>query len=678
MEPPGRASTHLDEEYEDWDASSREDQLDDEIEPESESEPCSSDNLECNVESSRHIENEAGMRLKSAPTNGGDRHDDHDDGHDGDKKPAARPESAENHHSLEEDRSEFHDARDEMTPPPVVAEANAVFVESKMPPEWMHTSNTSVASSIFQSDGSLLNGHRSNPATATAAGDHPSSPHGSNRSMRTENLDRQDSAATTHTFNNYRHSVASTNRSMNHHPIPSNLHFKDQVRDVIEPVIVEVVEGAADTDAVPFNAAGAQPYPVPPGSPRQASMSVDPPSRSIQASSVQVGPPSMSMHSSSLNVAPTSMPGASQSMLQDTEWHDDKDAVARLVREKFPIGLAQELQKSKLSFPLRLWVVDNSGSMLNSDCSRVVEMEGSGGGKMDVIKCNRWNELQHTVQRQAQLAQILGATTTFRLLNKSRTPGSVDEFTVHNLESEVEHANYVMASTRPDGVTPLTEHIVAIHDRIAAMQDELVANGQRVAVVIATDGIPSDKYGESPDEVRMAFCEALKTLQTLPVWIVLRLCTTEKEVIKFYQKMDKHLERPLECIANYTNEGKEIRTFNSWLNYALPLHRCREMGYHHRVFDLLDERELTIEELREFLELLFGASAMANAPNIHSDWKNFVSFLNTVVQNEERQWCPHTKKLEAWIDLRKLNGVYGGGLLGSIRRKVSDMKMTSS
>jgi hypothetical protein len=102
------------------------------------------------------------------------------------------------------------------------------------------------------------------------------------------------------------------------------------------------------------------------------------------------------------------------------------------------------------------------------------------------------------------------------------------------------------------------------------------------------------------------------------------------------------------------------------------------MGYHHRVFDLLDERELTIEELREFLELLFGASAMANAPNIHSDWKNFVSFLNTVIQNEERQWCPHSKKLEGWIDLRKLNVVYGGGIMGSIRRKVSDMKITSS
>jgi hypothetical protein len=658
MEPPGRASTHLDEEYEDWEASSREDQLDDEIEHANESEPHFSDNdyrnRESNVDSTPQIENEGGMLLKSAPTNGGDRNDDHGNGYDGDQKPAARPDTSERNESVdEEDRSEFYDARSETTLPPVVAEVNAVFVESRMPSEWMHTSNTSVASSIFQSDGSIWNGG-GNQATASAT-DHPS--HGSNRSTRTENLDRQDSAATTHTFNN-RFSVASTNRSMNHHPIPSNLNFKDQVRDVIEPVIVEVVEGAAD--AVPFHPVSQQ-YPVPPRSPRQASMTVDPPSRSIQYYS---------------NIP--SMPGASQSLHQYSDWNDDKDAVERLVREKFPIGLAHELQKSKLSFPLRLWVVDNSGSMLNPDCSRVVESEGSGGGKMDVIKCNRWNELQHTVQRQAQLAQILGAKTTFRLLNKSRTPGSVDEFTVHNLESEVEHANFVMASTRPDGVTPLTEHVVAIHDRIVAMQDELVANGQRVAVVIATDGIPSDKYGESPDEIRMAFCEALKMLQTLPVWIVLRLCTTEKDVIKFYQKMDKHLERPLECIANYTNEGKEIRTFNSWLNYALPLHRCREMGYHHRVFDLLDERELTIEELQEFLELMFGSSAFANAPNIHSDWKNFVAFLNTVVQNEERQWCPHSKKLEGWIDMRKLNVVYGGGLLGSIRRKVSDMKITSS
>lgn len=28
---------------------------------------------------------------------------------------------------------------------------------------------------------------------------------------------------------------------------------------------------------------------------------------------------------------------------------------------------------------------------------------------------------------------------------------------------------------------------------------------------------------------------------------------------------------------------------NPWLDYALPLHRLRETGYHDRVFDMLDE-----------------------------------------------------------------------------------------
>ena len=32
---------------------------------------------------------------------------------------------------------------------------------------------------------------------------------------------------------------------------------------------------------------------------------------------------------------------------------------------------------------------------------------------------------------------------------------------------------------------------------------------------------------------------------------------------------------------------------NPWLNYSPPLHRAREIGAHHRIFDVLDERLLT-------------------------------------------------------------------------------------
>ena len=105
---------------------------------------------------------------------------------------------------------------------------------------------------------------------------------------------------------------------------------------------------------------------------------------------------------------------------------------------------------------------------------------------------------------------------------------------------------------------------------------------------------------------------------------------------------------------------------NKWLNYALPLHRVREMGYQHRIMDLLDERLLNKDELREFLTLLFGESALRDAPDIHADWKGFYRVLENVVAAEGREWNPHTRKRGPWIDMKQLKKLYAPrrGFLG--------------
>jgi hypothetical protein len=96
---------------------------------------------------------------------------------------------------------------------------------------------------------------------------------------------------------------------------------------------------------------------------------------------------------------------------------------------------------------------------------------------------------------------------------------------------------------------------------------------------------------------------------------VIRLCTNEKRVTEFYNQIDEVLEFNLEVLDDYLDEAKEVNKFNKWLNYALPMRkslslqwrillcmktansfgaprvgypdRCREFGYHNRLFDLL-------------------------------------------------------------------------------------------
>lgn len=105
-----------------------------------------------------------------------------------------------------------------------------------------------------------------------------------------------------------------------------------------------------------------------------------------------------------------------------------------------------------------------------------------------------------------------------------------------------------------------------------------------------------------------------------------------------------------------------MHQYNIWLNYTLPLHRMRELGFYHKMFDLLDERELAISDLKDFMKILFGTHGpLAEAPDPEADWKGFCNVLAPLIAQEKVQWNPITKRLEPWIDMKKLKQSYGGG-----------------
>jgi hypothetical protein len=291
-----------------------------------------------------------------------------------------------------------------------------------------------------------------------------------------------------------------------------------------------------------------------------------------------------------------------------------------------------------------------------------------------VVPCTRWKELQGSIEYHAELAGLIQATTIFRMLNDPGPNVGPQEFSIGDIhsnnafsssssgktmEQDVATAIRIVQHTKPQGVTPLTYHLQTISDRIQQMEATLRSQGQKAVVVIATDGLPSDETGYSGESVRSQFVEALQRLQRLPVWVVIRLCTDDDAVSDYYKDLDKVLELPLECIDDFLNEAKEITKVNKWLNYALPLHRCREMGYQHRLFDLLDERRLNKDELFEFLTLLFGAAPFRNSPDINTDWNGFFKVLENVVKTESNEWNPATGSLRPWIDMKQLSKMYG-------------------
>jgi len=343
-----------------------------------------------------------------------------------------------------------------------------------------------------------------------------------------------------------------------------------------------------------------------------------------------------------------------------------QDQIDRLEEQGFPNGLALALAESVNSFPLRVWVVDNSGSMAASDGHRIVET--SKKNDLKFVQCTRWKELTETVMYHARLAALLNAPTVFRMLNDIPVHMGPSQFGIADkggayVQQDLQVAMDVMSRASPAGVTPLSRHVREIRQDVAELAPKLVRRGQKVVVILATDGLPTDEAGNGDEFYKRDFVDALRSLEGLPVWIVVRLCTDSEEVVQYYNNLDKQLEFSVEVLDDFTQEANEVHARNGWLNYSLPLHRCREMGFHNRIMDLLDERALTLGELRDLCLLLFGHEHADGVPDPEADFKGFQKSIEGILEMSEagrNQWDPLRKKVLPFVDLKKMKRSYFG------------------
>lgn len=346
---------------------------------------------------------------------------------------------------------------------------------------------------------------------------------------------------------------------------------------------------------------------------------------------------------------------------QQTEFTEDQ--VEALRDQGFPNGLIKSLSSTKVEFPLRIWIVDNSGSMMTGDGSRLIQDPFTRSIRVE--RSTRWVEIQECIKYHAELAATIQAPTSFVLLN---IPGpevgnenqrfGIGESTNDRkqLEEDVKNAETIMMDGRCWGKTPLTQRILEIQSSITVFGPQL--NGRRVAIIIATDGLPTEKGDYDPKVACSNFVSALKSLEGYPVWVVIRLCTDDIDVVEFYQGLDDQLELPIDLLDDFVSEGREVYMRNKWLNYALPLHRCRELGLRHRIFDLIDEAPLTKDQLRDLCAFLFGVDKK-NIPDPQVDWSLFTQEIGRLLQKEKDHWNPVTKKMTPWIDMKKLENFYG-------------------
>jgi hypothetical protein len=262
---------------------------------------------------------------------------------------------------------------------------------------------------------------------------------------------------------------------------------------------------------------------------------------------------------------------------------------AFLTEHQWPKGLQEIFIRNLNIVPMRYFICDDSGSMSHNDGKLLVP---SSDNSYRYRKCSRWTELTSALKFHADLARIGKAPSQFRFLNRGAP------MMVGNTSTEEEEQGYqqIISSfnNSPSGGTPLCSHIREVVAEITCMEEILRLHNQKVAVIIATDGESSDGN----------IADALRPLQNLPVWVVIRLCTDSETIMNYWNQVDQEIELEIDVLDDFENEAQEITAHNSWLTYGEPLHRLREFGISFKEMDLLDEKALSLEQVMIVVPIL--------------------------------------------------------------------------
>ena len=421
-------------------------------------------------------------------------------------------------------------------------------------------------------------------------------------------------------------------------------------------------------------------------------------------------------------------------------------AISQLVGSHgFSTGLARNVYRSTIhEIPLRVWIVDNSGSMRTGDgrifvdASRLAPHHHGKHGKKcgqvsQMVAATRWDELKNCVALHAEMAATIGAPTIFRLLNDpnvimreearkagedSQTDpipqvvgvcarkhegdesssgrlrnllrlsrdgaganssqqqrwegvwhldsGAADDADLQwrdRAEKDLEVVENVLYCVEPRYTTPLDGHIWALCDQVGALCSSLLP-GQRVAIIIASDGVPTDPQ---------SFLDAIQALQSLPVCLIVRLCTDDEASMHFWNTLDLDLKIPVEVLDDFEEENRVAHAMNPWCNYCIAIQRAREWGFRSKLFEKLRERPLTKSELHDYCRLIFGVRKDALA-DPEEEWDTFYYDVEALNARERRQYNPLMKSKRGWIDLKQVGNIYGGKSEISRRRKILEAR----
>jgi len=286
---------------------------------------------------------------------------------------------------------------------------------------------------------------------------------------------------------------------------------------------------------------------------------------------------------------------------------------------------------------------------------------------MDIAPCSRWTELEECVKYHVQLACLLEAPSRFGFISYE-SPEERIQAKDMNFDVNIDSKRYIEMITKivkPHGHdTLLTNCIKELHYLMKPISFTLEREGKRAFIIVVTDGLPTDMDGNEGDgdTQKLRFIGSLQSLARIfPLQIILRLCTDDKRVIRFYETSVRQFGIPIHILLDYLSEAKKVHKHNEWLNYGLALHHSLEMGLSDQIFYRLKEQPLQIHELKQFCCCLFGGKYFeGNDPE--TDFNEFLEMLELRMKLESNVYHPINRRMNPWIDLKKLSIIYESGM----------------
>lgn len=270
----------------------------------------------------------------------------------------------------------------------------------------------------------------------------------------------------------------------------------------------------------------------------------------------------------------------------------------------FPAALKTTMQDDLKNVDTRYYVIDESASMSKKDGT----LSGTSSDQ-DSDGVSRWHELLNVLKFHVQLVHCLKIPAELR----SNCFHSIE---LHNgCQATYDVLDAIFSSqdapTNPLHST-LLQNLHSVFEKIESKACQLYDKKTCAMLIIITDGAAT-----SFDDFHEALKSYMRKKVTLPsgeifllsavTRVSIRLCTDDEKLIEKYNNFDEEedngVSMDVDVLDDIKGEREEVEDLNIFIPYSPALHTVREFGITIDLFDKIDERTLTPQELHQFLVL---------------------------------------------------------------------------